>query len=526
MEEWTGSSPHARGLPPHILCQWIPLRIIPARAGFTGSAPNPDCRRCGSSPHARGLRRRPPHRGRQDGIIPARAGFTRNDIYERFGKPDHPRTRGVYVAYFQSEGGVWGSSPHARGLRGAEVHPWAPIRIIPARAGFTRPRFQASGSTEDHPRTRGVYPGGDRGAEFAAGSSPHARGLPDNTHPSSFLIGSSPHARGLREQVLDLGGDGRIIPARAGFTEAERAAIDAAADHPRTRGVYCEVGVDDAPDDGSSPHARGLRGELTPRRLLVRIIPARAGFTPARRWWCRRRRDHPRTRGVYVREQVRTDSALGSSPHARGLRGRTPQREGPVRIIPARAGFTAPSPASTVRSSDHPRTRGVYDVGEGVGLAGERIIPARAGFTPPCTWPCAARPDHPRTRGVYDAYGWVTERREGSSPHARGLLRTGESGAHGRRIIPARAGFTAPRTRGTRRSTDHPRTRGVYGAEGGRLRRNPGSSPHARGLRVQGINVINRAGIIPARAGFTLRPRSPRSPTRDHPRTRGVYRAP
>ena len=224
-------------------------------------------------------------------IIPARAGFTTPSTSCVSGPADHPRTRGVYVAYFQSEGGVWGSSPHARGLRGAEVHPWAPIRIIPARAGFTRPRFQASGSTEDHPRTRGVYPGGDRGAEFAAGSSPHARGLPDNTHPSSFLIGSSPHARGLREQVLDLGGDGRIIPARAGFTEAERAAIDAAADHPRTRGVYCEVGVDDAPDDGSSPHARGLRGELTPRRLLVRIIPARAGFTPARRWWCRRRRE-------------------------------------------------------------------------------------------------------------------------------------------------------------------------------------------------------------------------------------------
>ena len=34
----------------------------------------------------------------------------------------------------------------------------------------------------------------------------------------------------------------------------------------------------------------------------------------------------------------------------------------------------------------------------------------------------ADRRDHPRSRGVYNTYGWVTDRREGSSPLARGLL--------------------------------------------------------------------------------------------------------
>ena len=54
-------------------------------------------------------------------IIPARAGFTTPSTSCVSGPADHPRTRGVYVAYFQSEGGVWGSSPHARGLRGEDA---------------------------------------------------------------------------------------------------------------------------------------------------------------------------------------------------------------------------------------------------------------------------------------------------------------------------------------------------------------------------------------------------------------------
>ncbi|ERH20826.1 hypothetical protein HMPREF1979_03280, partial [Actinomyces johnsonii F0542] len=50
----------------------------------------------------------------------------------------------------------------------------------------------------------------------------------------------------------------------------------------------------------------------------------------------------------------------GSSPLARGLRVDDGEWQGPQRIIPARAGFT-PAPASPPPSkSDHPRSRGVY----------------------------------------------------------------------------------------------------------------------------------------------------------------------
>ena len=50
-----------------------------------------------------------------------------------------------------------------------------------------------------------------------------------------------------------------------------------------------------------------------------------------------------------------------------------------------------------------------------------------------------------------------------------------------------------------------------------------GSSPLARGLRVDIIVFDEAQRIIPARAGFTLPPPPPRAASADHPRSRGVY---
>ena len=70
-------------------------------------------------------------------------------------------------------------------------------------------------------------------------------------------------------------------------------------------------------------------------------------------------------------------------------------------------------------------------------------------------------------------------------------------------IIPARAGFTIRPYKVLAADPDHPRSRGVYD-----LRRvvdhlTAGSSPLARGLRRRGPVGHLRLGIIPARAGFT-----------------------
>ena len=50
-----------------------------------------------------------------------------------------------------------------------------------------------------------------------------------------------------------------------------------------------------------------------------------------------------------------------------------------------------------------------------------------------------------------------------------------------------------------------------------------GSSPLARGLPVRAALVRRREGIIPARAGFTVRVSDDDSMRTDHPRSRGVY---
>ena len=193
--------------------------------------------------------------------------------------------------------------------------------------------------------------------------------------------GSSPLARGLQQVAHGGGPVSRIIPARAGFTQMSGVRGGLGGDHPRSRGVY-DAAADDAPAiAGSSPLARGLRGRLRRRDRKVGIIPARAGFTPVIRMMTRPSWDHPRSRGVYTASSTRATVRPGSSPLARGLPPVRPRRPRPRRIIPARAGFTPRPRRRTDQRPDHPRSRGVYGVDHLGGGAGLRIIPARAGFT-------------------------------------------------------------------------------------------------------------------------------------------------
>ena len=177
------------------------------------------------------------------------------------------------------------------------------------------------------------------------------------------------------------------------------------------------------------------------------------------------------------------DDDAGSSPLARGLPVSQAWHQHHARIIPARAGFTRSSRASSARSTDHPRSRGVYHRIIWRPGASRRIIPARAGFTVRPREAPAQGPDHPRSRGVY-----MSRRRKstpviGSSPLARGLLSSHVRASDDARIIPARAGFTHLRDRSPGRPGDHPRSRGVYPPYGAITRACVGSSPLARGLQ-------------------------------------------
>ena len=151
------------------------------------------------------------------------------------------------------------------------------------------------------------------------------------------------------------------------------------------------------------------------------------------------------------------------------------------------------------------------------------IIPARAGFTRHFGGGALRYPDHPRSRGVYLSASFSHEVIVGSSPLARGLPEGEAVGADGTGIIPARAGFTLRPSSGPRAGPDHPRSRGVYIMYGGSKAPERGSSPLARGLPVEGVWHDAAPRIIPARAGFTWWCTSAQRSTADHPRSRGVY---
>ena len=196
----------------------------------------------------------------------------------------------------------------------------------------------------------------------------------------------------------------RIIPARAGFTRGGSRRSRPGSDHPRSRGVYAAVCVPASTSVGSSPLARGL--PHVPPRVQDQsgIIPARAGFTLPGARAERPSRDHPRSRGVYGVRRPLQRLLSGSSPLARGLPRLHAGRVSRQRIIPARAGFTPARSQRRSSGTDHPRSRGVYTGQESDASDSSWIIPARAGFT---AWLCACRMgprDHPRSRGVYEQY--------------------------------------------------------------------------------------------------------------------------
>ena len=315
----------------------------------------------GSSPLARGLPDRAFICAMHARIIPARAGFTRHRGVDQRLVRDHPRSRGVYIGWGSDFASTMGSSPLARGLPPAAPRGGQRQRIIPARAGFTNRSTGAPITTRDHPRSRGVY------------GVTEVRPAPAR--------GSSPLARGLHSRAAGAPAGYRIIPARAGFTRGPEGGGAPGEDHPRSRGVYPLCSRTPGPTAGSSPLARGLRGPIHSYSYSLGIIPARAGFTPLQSRPLTSRQDHPRSRGVYHGVDPRHPLVTGSSPLARGLHGAQHKTHPCIWIIPARAGFTWDGFSLLSILPDHPRSRGVYDLG-GCGCGSQLwIIPARAGFT-------------------------------------------------------------------------------------------------------------------------------------------------
>ena len=320
-------------------------------------------------------------------------------------------------------------------------------RFIPARAGNTVEGRHVGSPLRLHPRSRGEHGMASCWRAKAGGSSPLARGTPD--------------------EQLDVVRVMRFIPARAGNT------------------IRCPCGILMRP--GSSPLARGTRRPGCGNWPLGRFIPARAGNTGDGANEHLRPPVHPRSRGEHPERTARTATRSGSSPLARGTRRRCRLQQGTFRFIPARAGNTRTPAPSTPRSAVHPRSRGEHGARTGTvrsqcgssplargtppgpraGSRPARFIPARAGNTPVPVATAPALPVHPRSRGEHAHDAAHAGSPTGSSPLARGTPGHGGDRPRLRRFIPARAGNTVPRFEHGPPRPVHPRSRGEHGSPNG-----------------------------------------------------------
>ena len=213
-------------------------------------------------------------------------------------------------------------------------------RFIPAGAGNTRRGAERGFQWAVHPRWRGEHQAGRLMVELERGSSPLARGTPAlSTRCTSAW---------------------RFIPAGAGNTlppghQPRRTPV-----HPRWRGEHHHPVTGKQFESGSSPLARGTRQAVNLGGRRGRFIPAGAGNTASKARQGRAQPVHPRWRGEHKIKPVFTDTHSGSSPLARGTLFTRPRPKPSSRFIPAGAGNTSPVPSVMAISAVHPRWRGEH----------------------------------------------------------------------------------------------------------------------------------------------------------------------
>ena len=160
--------------------------------------------------------------------------------------------------------------------------------------------------------------------------------------------GSSPHARGTPDEFDHDADLNRFIPACAGNAPRMPRRPTRSPVHPRMRGERWWAATKMQPKTGSSPHARGTHLPLMQHDFRCRFIPACAGNALTGHLSRAVRPVHPRMRGERRMSGCSLQGSSGSSPHARG----TPcDHDGSIaagRFIPACAGnASSQGPQST-----------------------------------------------------------------------------------------------------------------------------------------------------------------------------------
>ena len=149
------------------------------------------------------------------------------------------------------------------------------------------------------------------------------------------------------------------------------------------------------------------------------------------------------------------------------------------------------------------------------------ITPARAGKTAIVRPPLYKFKDHPRSCGKDPKSASSSGVTSGSPPLVRERPFTIKSKSRFIRITPARAGKTFSLYRRIRHKQDHPRSCGKDLLAYSSYSSNPGSPPLVRERRPLQLDIVERLGITPARAGKTRACRRLNPSTQDHPRSCG-----
>ena len=234
--------------------------------------------------------------------------------------PTHPRACGENATRALEPCMGKGSSPRVRGKRHDFPVSGFASRLIPARAGKTRPLQRGRQRHGAHPRACG-------------------ENLLDGDPPPP-TTGSSPRVRGKHHPLRRRWTTQRLIPARAGKTCCRWRGHRRGRAHPRACGENAHAATNAAAPPGSSPRVRGKHQEEPDGGRRPGLIPARAGKTTPKSNNSRSATAHPRACGENVMRGKGFICAHGSSPRVRGKRRGWPGGCSPTRLIPARAGKT------------------------------------------------------------------------------------------------------------------------------------------------------------------------------------------
>ncbi len=293
-----GSSPRVRGTQVAGKPRMASTTVHPRVCGELIAYLAPAVQGPGSSPRVRGTRSSSPRTPGGCRFIPACAGNSKAAVRSAASTPVHPRVCGELAVITATLRSSYGSSPRVRGTRiGRSTRRWL-RRFIPACAGNSPSPWMASAKPAVHPRVCGELDAAVRVFRDADGSSPRVRGTrvtvrdslprvrfipacagnsPKHTVLPHTSRGSSPRVRGTRGSTLEPRHDRRFIPACAGNSTTTTAAKPTPAVHPRVCGELLAVGVENAPLSGSSPRVRGTPAVLGRTGAGGRFIPACAG---------------------------------------------------------------------------------------------------------------------------------------------------------------------------------------------------------------------------------------------------------